>query len=74
MREGASTKALRLLTQGRVAIRHVVGDVVVAAVRGDSAEVYTVEHRQERQWSCTCPARSTCSHVRAVMLCVVVAP
>ena len=67
MRENAQDKARRLLTEGRVTVRTITADMIVASVRGDSALVY--ETRWDRGgWTCTCDARSRCSHVQALML------
>ncbi len=76
MREDFAAKARRLLAEGRVTIRRVgfaSADyaTVIADVRGDSAEVYTVAYAPKGGWSCTCPARSRCSHGQAVMLVTV---
>ncbi len=67
MREDARAKAIRMLGEGRILLEHVRGRTVVASVRGDSGAVYRVAH-SSGSWSCDCDARSTCSHVRAVML------
>jgi uncharacterized Zn finger protein len=66
-REPASVKARRLLLEGRVLVTRVDRRVVDAIVRGDSGEFYAVSHRPGA-WTCTCPARSRCSHVQALML------
>ena len=41
---------------------------IVATVRGDSAEMYRVEFGVDDGWSCTCPAKTRCAHMQAVML------
>lgn len=70
MRETAQLKAARLAGQGRVTIRTLTSSLIIATVRGDSAAVYSVTWTPSG-WSCMCPALSRrCSHVRAVMLCV----
>jgi uncharacterized Zn finger protein len=70
--ENAAAKARRLLCEGRLTVLRVDGDLVEATVRGDSAAVYHVGHDPARGWRCDCPAyRSSCSHVRAVQLVVV---
>jgi uncharacterized Zn finger protein len=71
MTENAATKARRLLVEGRVDVEHRRGREVRAIVRGDSGEQYVVEHTAGA-WTCSCPAMSQCSHVRAVQLVVVV--
>lgn len=73
MREDAQTKAARLLASGRVTIRRLNDDVIVADVRGDSADVHEVGWDPEG-WRCSCPAVGRCSHVRALMLVVLRAP
>jgi hypothetical protein len=58
------TKVARLLADGKVFVRWSTPEVVAAVVRGD-AGIYEV--RLDRgHWSCPCPARATCSHLRAV--------
>jgi hypothetical protein len=44
MRKNAASKARRLLTEGRVDVRHRQGREVRAVVRGDSGEEYEVGH------------------------------
>lgn len=70
-RESAAAKARRLLVEGRVIVVIAYGRRIDALVRGDSGAVYDVLHRGGH-WSCSCEARTRCSHVQAVML--VVAP
>lgn len=67
MRENAAVKGRRLLTEARLNIVHVDGDVIRATCRGDSGELYTLAHNGNG-WSCTCPAKTTCSHLVALML------
>jgi hypothetical protein len=68
-RESAAVKAIRLLSSGRVVVRHVSDVAIVANVRGDSARIYSVSWSPEG-WHCPCDAASTrCSHVQAVQLC-----
>jgi hypothetical protein len=73
MRENSSAKARRLLWEGRVAIVRVGPDGVLAAVKGDTAGVYTVK-LVAGYWSCTCPALGPCSHAKAVQLVTVPTP
>lgn len=73
MRENSAAKARRLLWEGRVAIVRVSEGYVLGAVRGDSAQIYTVK-LVAGYWSCTCEARSACSHVKAVQLVTVPTP
>lgn len=66
-RENAATKAMRLLTSGRVLIRLAGSAGIEALVRGDSASMRRVTY-SGGAWSCTCPGRGDgCSHIRAVM-------
>lgn len=69
MREDARTKATRLLVEGRVAIRRVDHQHVVARVRGEGEDH---EVTFDGAWSCSCPARSRCSHQFAVMRVVTI--
>lgn len=64
-------KADRLLLEGRLRIRRVDGNEVVAECRGDSGGVYDLVHYDGR-WSCSCPARTDCSHLRALWRVVAV--
>ena len=59
------TKVARLLIDGRVFIKWSTPEIVSAVVRGNSG-IYDVRLDRGR-WSCPCPARVTCSHLRAVM-------
>lgn len=70
-RENADTKARRLLVEGRLDVEHRLGREIRASVRGDSGEVYSVEH-SAGAWSCTCPALTRCSHTRALQLVTVI--
>ena len=71
-RENSRTKSRRLLIEGRVHIRRVDNQGVLAEVRGDSGALRIVTY-EGGLWSCDCPAkRDTCSHVRAVASVVVV--
>jgi uncharacterized Zn finger protein len=72
-REDSARKARRLLWEGRVAVHRVEPGRVVASVKGDSAAIYSVQ-LYAGVWSCSCPARSACSHARAVMLVTVPTP
>jgi len=59
-------KANRLLTDNRVFIKWATPEHVCAVVRGHGG-IYDVRLDRGR-WSCPCPARVTCSHLRAVWL------
>ena len=63
--DAITDKASRLLTSRSVFVKWSTPDNVCAVVRGDSG-VYDV-HLHSGRWQCTCSARSTCSHVDAVM-------
>ena len=65
MRENAASKACRLLISGRVFMRIVNASEVIAAVRGDSGELYEAGFIRGR-WRCSCPAVGPCSHLIAV--------
>lgn len=64
-------KADRLLLEGRLRVMRVDGSLIVAECRGDSGSVYELTHAAGR-WSCTCPARTDCSHLRALWRVVAV--
>jgi uncharacterized Zn finger protein len=75
VRESAHDKARRLLVEGRVRIVSASEDngLVSAEVRGDSARVYAVSYEPANGgWHCNCPSRGVCSHIRSLMLVVVV--
>jgi hypothetical protein len=63
-------KARRYVVEGRLSVERVDpdGPVVEASVRGSGA-VYAAGH-DEGGWYCSCPARTTCSHLLAVQLVV----
>lgn len=69
-RENTREKALRLLTSGRLRVTQVDGNEILATCRGDSGEVYHLRHTDTDVpfWSCSCPARTDCSHLRALWL------
>lgn len=64
-RENARDKSVRLLVTGRLRVTHVNGAEILAECRGDSGEVYRLGHVDE-VWSCSCPARTACSHLHAL--------
>lgn len=68
--ESARTKGQRLLTEGRLTVTQ-VGAVIAAECKGDSGEVYTLGYHPRTGWLCRCPARGTCSHLRALQLVTV---
>ena len=73
-RENAAAKGRRYLTEGRLTVERVDGDLIVASCRGDG-ETYRLDHDPAQQdWHCTCPARTRCSHLTALMLVTVRRP
>ena len=69
-REDSRTKGLRMLTEGRVTVRHVDDHTVVAKCRGDSARVYALGYDRGRWW-CSCPCLTPeCGHLKALRLIV----
>lgn len=62
-------KAFRLLVEGKVRVTFVseAGYLIHATVQGDHA-TYFVDYglSQQDRWTCSCPARTDCSHMRAV--------
>jgi hypothetical protein len=70
-RENVRDKSIRLLTHGRLRVLRVDSDFIAAECRGDSGEVYNLLWRDQR-WSCSCPARTDCSHLRALWAVVAV--
>lgn len=68
-RESTWDKAYRLLSEGKVQVVFVSDGryLIRATVAGDSGS-YVVDHgmTRENRWTCSCPARVDCSHMRAV--------
>jgi len=76
-REDATTKAHRLLAEGRLRVVR-CGDearpgLIVAECRGDTGQVYNLGYDPGRkEFRCTCmEMRGRCSHLRALQLVVV---
>jgi uncharacterized Zn finger protein len=68
-------KSRRLLVDGRLTVTRVEGNLIVATCRGDSGEVYHLGFDpRTSEWRCTCVARTTCSHLKALMLVTVRKP
>jgi hypothetical protein len=65
MRENATTKARRYLTEGRLIINKLEPAGVTATCRGDG-QIHLLGWRPDQGWWCTCPARGTCSHLLAL--------
>ena len=55
---------------GRLELQGVDTRSITARCRGDSGELYKLGYYEEGGWYCTCLARSRCSHLTALMLCV----
>ena len=70
-RENKQDKALRYLVQGRLRVVRVEGDLVQAECRGDSGRAYELGFFNGR-WTCSCPARTDCSHLIALWRVTVV--
>jgi SWIM zinc finger len=64
-RENAAAKARRYLVEGRLTVLRVDSSGIEAQCRGNGA-VYRVVY-QDNVWRCSCPARSTCAHLYALM-------
>lgn len=62
-------KAYRLLVEGKVRVTFVnwPGPMIHATVTGDNGEYYVdFGLTRKERWTCSCPARVDCSHLRAV--------
>lgn len=71
MAETTIEKAQRILTDGRLTVERVEGDLVVASCAGDSGTVYHLGFDpRTKGWRCTCPARKRCAHLEALMLVI----
>lgn len=66
MRESKTTKARRLLSQGKLTVVEARPDRVHAFVVGDTG-IRSVRYRNGI-WSCDCPALRSCSHQIATRL------
>jgi uncharacterized Zn finger protein len=74
-RESAAVKGRRYLVEGRLRVERVENDLVVASCRGDSGETYKLVYDPGRkQWRCSCPARTRCSHLAALQLVTALEP
>jgi len=71
-RENVITKSHRLLTDGRLIVEKVDTGrgMVYATCRGDSGAVYQLgfDPRGQGEWRCSCPARTSCAHLKALQL------
>ncbi|MGH3548075.1 MAG: hypothetical protein ACRDQU_08160 [Pseudonocardiaceae bacterium] len=72
-RENAEARGRRYLVEGRLIISCVDGDLVRATCRG-SGDVHDLGHDCARGWWCSCPARTTCSHLHALGLVAIRRP
>jgi hypothetical protein len=75
VRENASAKGRRYVSEGRLVVRQLDehAGVVMAGCRGNGS-LYTLGH-DEGGWFCNCAARSTaCAHLEALRLVVAVEP
>jgi uncharacterized Zn finger protein len=66
-RETIPEKAGRLLTEGRVHVRHRDEVRIAAEVEGDTGR-WIVVCDPEGRWACSCPAWKGCAHLAAVEL------
>ena len=59
-----------MLTEGRLRVLRVErSGLIVAECRGDSGEVYALGFDPwHGEWRCTCPAKTRCAHLVALML------
>jgi uncharacterized Zn finger protein len=68
-RETVVEKAHRYLVAGRLIVTHVAEGQIRATCRG-SGDLYELGF-ERGVWSCSCPARSQCSHLVALGLVTV---
>ena len=68
MRENADAKGRRYIVEGRLTVRSVTPDEVIAVCKG-SGQLHALGwRRQSGLWWCTCEARTRCSHLVALQL------
>ena len=65
-RESAAAKGSRYLLEGRLVVESAGLGYFAATVRG-AGEHHHVQYARGG-WSCSCPCRSTCSHLHAARL------
>jgi hypothetical protein len=68
-------KPRRLLIEGRLTVRWVDKDdhFTYATCKGDDGVEYNLGYDPKRkQWRCSCPARTVCSHLKALKMVVTV--
>ena len=66
MRESAATKGARYLAEGRLVVEVAAPGTFAATVRG-AGDYHRVEFGRGG-WTCSCSARSLCSHLVAAQL------
>ena len=66
MRESAASKAVRYLGEARLTVEQVDNDLIRAVCRGSGA-IYDVGWTPAFGWSCSCPAKTRCAHMLALM-------
>ena len=64
-RNDKRTKAMRLLVTGRLRVLRLDAGFIAAECRGDSGHIYKLGW-DGNLWTCSCPARSDCSHLNAL--------
>ena len=67
-RENIESKGRRYLIEGRLSVRRLEPNRIVAACRG-TEETHRLGY-EHGDWFCTCPARGRCSHLVALQLVV----
>lgn len=67
-RETAEARGRRYLVEARLTITRLEGDDVRATCRGSGAVHHLGHHVACGGWWCSCPARTTCSHLVALQL------
>jgi hypothetical protein len=72
MRENARDRGRRLVAEGRLVIRRVNEEEILAVCR-DSGELHELGYHPSGGWWCDCVARTQCGHLYALQL-VTVAP
>ncbi|MEX0756121.1 MAG: hypothetical protein WD556_13580 [Actinomycetota bacterium] len=67
-REGISARGRRLLVEGRLNVLKVDREAIRATCKGESGTVHQLSWTSAADWFCSCPARSRCAHLVALML------
>jgi hypothetical protein len=66
---GQTRRGRRYLTEGRLTVERAGDGAIVASCRGDSGDMYRLGYDPgRREWRCTCPAKTRCSHLVALQL------